>query len=82
MDNNEFSFKALFNNSDFVRYESVKSREAVRNFCDYVSQNIKNPDIADEIQDFANDCSCADFEAAFEQGFCFAVKALKFMLKI
>ncbi len=45
-------------------------------------KNIDNEKIADIILGAENDYACYTFNDAFKQGFCFAVKSMKFMLKI
>ena len=82
MDANEFSFDALFANEEFQFYES---RELISAFDEL--NNVLESFIADEtIRSYiwlaASDCTLEAQRASFEQGFCFAVKSIKFLMKI
>lgn len=82
MDNNEFSLDALLKICEFIPYESIKTKEAFNELCIFLEKNIDNHDISEEIQGLVNDFGCSSFDDAFKQGFCFAVKSIKFMMKI
>lgn len=82
MDNNEFSFDALLRCSGFFTYESTKTSYAYNEMEQFISKNIKDSDISDELKMIAEAYKCSSFDDGFKQGFCFAVKAMKFMLKI
>lgn len=82
MDNNEFSFDALFKCGEFRRYESTKTSYAYNELEQLIDKNIKDDDISDELKSDIEHYRCLSFDDGFKQGFCFAVKSLKFMLKI
>lgn len=82
MDNNEFSFDALLDCDVFVRSESVEARCALIRLSELVEKNVGDEKTADIIQGAESDYAYYLFRDAFKQGFCFAVKSLKFMLKI
>ncbi len=82
MDNNEFSFDALLESDEFTRYESKETKRFFQTFCEFVENNTKDRIFADEFHDCISDYGNAIFNDAFKQGFCFAVKSIKFMLKI
>lgn len=82
MDNNEINLDALLNSDAFVRYESIETRCAMNNFFELIEKNISDEKTADIIQGAESDYAFYLFNDAFKQGFCFAVKSLKFMLKI
>lgn len=82
MDNNEFSLDALLDCDVFVRSESVETRCALNRLSDLIEKNIGDEKTVDMIQGAESDYACYVYRDAFKQGFCFAVKSLKFMLKI
>ena len=82
MDNNEFSFDALLKCSEFFTCESTKTSYAYNELDGFIDKNIKDSDISDELKTLAEYYRHSSFDDGFKQGFCFAVKSLKFMLKI
>lgn len=82
MDNNEFSFDALLDSDEFARYESKETKRFFCAFCEFVENNTKDCIFEDEFHDRISDYGNSVFNDAFKQGFCFAVKSMKFMLKI
>ncbi|MDE6131783.1 MAG: hypothetical protein K2G04_00195 [Oscillospiraceae bacterium] len=82
MDNNEFSFDALLNNDEFARYESPATMYAMEDFLKVVRECVEDEKSMEKIKKESKDLSYCVFNDAFQQGFCFAVKSLKFMLKI
>ena len=83
MDNNEFSFEALFNKcSEFKRYSSLKCQKAYNRFYEFLENNLNSRDIIHSFESEANMYSSAAEESGFEQGFCFAVKIIKLLQKI
>lgn len=82
MDNNEFSFDALFKCGGFHFYESAKTSYAYNELERFIDKNIKDGDVADELKSNVECYRCSSLDDGFKQGFCFAVKSLKFMLKI
>ena len=82
MDENEFSFKALFKNSEFKRYTSPEYQKAYSRFYKFLEDNLNDREIIDKFESEANlYCSFAE-DSGFMQGFCFAVKIIKFLNKI
>ena len=83
MDNNEFSFEALFNKcSEFERYTSPEYKNAYDRFYKFLENNLDDRKMIDNFESEANlYCSFAE-ESGFEQGFCFAVKIIKFLNNI
>lgn len=82
MDNNEFSLDELLNCSDFSRYESIATRYAMEDFLKTVKENTDCEKSAEKINRDCKDLVYCAFNDAFKQGFCFAVKSIKFLLKI
>lgn len=82
MDNNEFSFDELLNCSDFSRYESMATICAMEDFLQTVKENADGEKAFEKVKQDGNDLAYCTFNDGFKQGFCFAVKSLKFMLKI
>lgn len=82
MDINEFSFDALLDSDCFIHYESVETRCAMNNLFKLIENNVSDEKAVDMIHGACSDYGSYKFNDAFKQGFCFAVKSLKFMLKI
>lgn len=82
MDNNEFSFDALFDNDDFIRYESKETKSFFSALCEFAENNIKGNVLEDVFHDRISDYRNSIFDDGFKQGFCFAVKSIKFLMKI
>lgn len=81
MDNNEFSFDALFHNDDFIRYESKETTRVFCEFDEFAETHCKDI-FADELHELISDYGSTVFSDGFKQGFCFAVKSIKFLMKI
>lgn len=81
MDPNEFSFDALLSSSDFLSVESARTSYAYNELETVLKENVKD-DVSSEIKKLAEDYACSAYNDAFKQGFCFAVKSIKFLLKI
>ena len=81
MDYNEFSLDALLDSDCFIRNESVETRCAMNNLFEFIEKNISDKKIVDMIHGACSDYGSYKFNDAFKQGFCFAVKTIKFMLK-
>lgn len=79
---NEFSFDALLNNDEFARYKSPEAMYAMEDFLKAVTECVGDEKSVEKIKKESNDLSYCAFNDGFKQGFCFAVKSLKFMLKI
>lgn len=82
MDENEFSFDALLSCSEFLSVESARTSYAFNEFQSFLKKNVKDSDISSEIEKIVEDYACSAYNDAFKQGFCFAIKSIKFMLKI
>lgn len=82
MDNNQFSFDALLDSDDFCRYESIETRCAMNSLFELVEKNVSDPKAVDVIRSAGRDYRSYLFSDAFKQGFCFAVKTIKFLLKV
>lgn len=82
MDNNEFSFDALFKCCEFNTCESTETSYAYNELEQLIDKSIKDDDISDELKSDIEHYRCLSYDDGFKQGFCFAVKSLKFMLKI
>ena len=77
MDQNEFSFEALFKSTDFVWYDSPKVKSSVQSFFQLLKSKVSDHDTYDAISCALTACSADSHEAGFEQGFCFAVKLMR-----
>lgn len=82
MDNNEFSFEAVFRNDEFKRYESPEFLKAVFEFDKLIKSKLGDVEIREQIDNASAKCCIAAQDSSFEQGFCFAVKLIRFMCEI
>lgn len=82
MDCNEFSFDALFDNSAFKTYESEELLSAFEELNIILESHIANAELRSYIESAAWGCTAEAQRASFEQGFCFAVKSIKFLMRI
>ena len=82
MDTNEISFDAVFRNDEFKIYESDELLAAFKKLNDVLESYITDAVIRTKIETAALDCSSAAQRSSFEQGFCFAVKLFKAIMKI
>ncbi|MDE6764062.1 MAG: hypothetical protein K2J73_10350 [Oscillospiraceae bacterium] len=82
MDPNEFSFGALFNCADFRFSESLAFKEAFAELNNILETELCKSDLRSRLDNAANRCIFEARSDAFKQGFCFAVKSIKFLLKI
>lgn len=82
MDNNDFSFDELLKNCSFVPYESKATILSYDELHKFLKENIADNDVTEEIESLASDHGCKNFDDGFKQGFCFAVKSIKFLMKI
>lgn len=82
MDPNEFSFGALFNCADFRFSESLAFKEDFAELNSILESEMCNSNLRGRLDNAANRCIFEARAAAFKQGFCFAVKSIKFLLKI
>lgn len=81
MDNNEFDLDELLRCSEFSRYESMETRDAMNDFLETVKENTDGEKAAEKIKRDCGDLIYCTFHDAFKQGFCFAVKSVKFLMK-
>lgn len=81
MDANEFSLDALLSCSEFMSVESARTAYSFDELENFLKENVKD-DVSSEIQKLTEDYACSLYNDAFKQGFCFAVKSIKFLLKI
>lgn len=82
MDPNEFSLDALLSCCEFLSVESAKTSYSFNEFQAFLKKNVTDFEISSEIEALVEDYACSKYNDAFKQGFCFAVKSIKFMLKI
>lgn len=82
MDCNEISFEALFKNGEFIIYESEELLAAFKNLNDVLEIYVTDTVIRSKIEAAAMDCSLEAQHGSFKQGFCFAVKLFKSIMKI
>lgn len=82
MDANEFSFNALLSCSEFLPVESASTAYSSDELEKFLKENVTDDDILTEIKKLTEDYVCSSYNDAFKQGFCFAVKSIKFLLKI
>lgn len=81
MDNNEFSFDALLNCDEFSRYKSLETMYAMDDFLKAVRECVSDEKAVEKIKRENTNLTYCIFNDAFKQGFCFAVKSFKFLLK-
>lgn len=82
MDTNEFSFEALFNCCDFDFAESHKFKKAYAEFNRILENDIKEKEFRHRLDKVTLECIHEAHANAFRQGFSFAIRSIKFMLKI
>lgn len=82
MDCNEFSFEALFNCNDFCFCESQDFKEDYEELSSMIENEMCISDLRSRLDTIAHRCIYEAHSDAFKQGFTFAVKQIKFMLKI
>ena len=79
MDFNEISFEALFESCEFKRYVSPEYKAATEKFYNFIEEKFSAFNDRSEFEREANLYCTAAEESGFEQGFCFAVKIIKFL---
>lgn len=82
MDCNEFSFEALFESPVFDFYENREFKKSYAELCRILECDMKEDALRPRLDEITNKCIREAHGDAFRQGFCFAVKSIKFMLKI
>ena len=81
MDANEFSFEALFNCCDFDFDESKKFKKAYAELNRILETDLKESDLRHRLDRIMLECIHEAHTNSFKQGFSFAVKSIKFILK-
>lgn len=79
MDTNEISFDAIVHNPEFKRCQFPENITAAEIFHEFLNDNIEDHSLRDKIESAAVAYVTASENAAFEQGFSFAVKMIKFI---
>lgn len=82
MDTNEFNFEALFNCCDFRFSESQDFKEDYEELTGMIENEMCISDLRSRLDSTAHRCIYEAHADAFKQGFSFAIKQIKFMLKI
>lgn len=82
MDENEFSFDALFDCPEFDFYENKKFKKTYSELCRILEVDMGENELRKRLDDVTIRCIQEARTDAFRQGFCFAVKSIKFILKI
>ncbi|MDE5741823.1 MAG: hypothetical protein K2H90_05175 [Oscillospiraceae bacterium] len=82
MEENEFSFEALFNCCDFHFSESHSFKEDCAELNSIFENEMCNSDLCSKLDNITHRCIYEARSDAFKQGFRFAVRSIKFMLKI
>lgn len=82
MDANEFSFEALFGCPEFDFYENKAFKKSYAELCRITENDIKETDLRRRLEEVTSRCVHEAHANAFKQGFSFAIKQIKFMLKI
>ncbi len=82
MDANEFSFNALFECPEFEFYENKEFKKSYAELCRILECDMKESELRRKLEQVTSKCVHEAHMDAFKQGFCFAVKSIKFMLKI
>lgn len=81
MDNNVFSLDALIDSPVFECCESEKTNRVLCDFYKFADAN-STGFIEEELQNLIGDYGNTVFKDGFKQGFCFAIKSIKFLMKI
>lgn len=82
METNEFSFEALFNSCDFCFDESLGYKKERAKLNDILEAEIRGNDLRNSLENSAMSCIYEARTDAFKQGFGFAVRSIKFLLKV
>lgn len=82
MDCNEFSFNTLFKSPEFEFYENKEFKKSYAELCRIIEFDIKETALRQKLDEVTIKCIQEAHIDAFKQGFAFAVKQIKFMLKI
>lgn len=82
MDCNEFSFNALFECPEFDFYENKEFKKAYAELNRILEIEMEENALRKRLEEASIKCVHEAHMDAFKQGFCFAVKSIKFILKI
>ena len=82
MDENEFSFEALFRCAEFKRYTSPAYKDTTDKFYEFLESRFRDYREFSEIESESTKYCTAAHESGFMQGFCFAVKLMRFLQNI
>ena len=82
MDANEFSFEALFECPEFDFYENKEFKKSYAELCRILEYDMKESELRKKLEQITVKCVHEAHMDAFKQGFSFAVRSIKFILKI
>ena len=82
MDTNEFSFEALLECPEFDFYENKEFKKSYAELCRILECDMKESELRKKLEHITSKCIHEAHLDAFKQGFSFAIKSIKFMLKI
>lgn len=82
MDANEFSFETLFNCCDFHFSESQSFKKDYAELNRIFEDEMSKSDLQSKLDNVTHRCIYEARADAFKQGFSYAIKSIKFMLKI
>lgn len=81
MDNNEFSLDDLLNSDEFSRRKSPETIYAMDDFLKVLAECVSDEKAAEKIKLENTNLMYCTFNDAFKQGFCLAVRSVKFLMK-
>ena len=81
MDTNEISFEAILHNPEFKRCRTVENMRAAALFEFFLDENFPSFEMREKVAHAVGAYLVDSENAAFEQGFRFAVKLMKFIDK-
>ena len=82
MDANKFSFNALFECPEFDFYENKEFKKSYSELCRILEVDMGETALRKRLDEVTIRCIQEARMDAFKQGFAFAVKSIKFLLKI
>lgn len=82
MDNNQFTLDDLLKSNKFIPNESRATVLSYNEMLSFLQSNVLEKDVSDEIECFAAAYGNCNFDDGFKQGFCFAVRTIKFLMKM
>ena len=81
MDNNEISFETILHNAEFKRCQSAENMRAAALFEIFLTKNFPDLEEREKVDKATAAYVYAAENSAFEQGFSFAVKLMKFIYR-